>query len=239
MDSQPVATGPSSEVIIGSVLLSKGGLAATIDGKVVSVDAKANFYPTTTVHGLPVAAASSGSIVVGSVTLSAGGSEETVSGIKPIHSRANRNNRWRNHQTSSGYQVITIGGHQSLFEPSTFPSRDRNKTIPLGSPPLATIIARQIITLPPSGFPFIIAGTTLVLSQALTYSGTRISLGSSAIFIGSRTIPLNGASGATPIATVADHVTTSPPPGFPVMIAGPMFTLGQAITVSGTRDSMC
>lgn len=55
MDSQPVATGPSGEVIIGSVLLSKGGLAATIDGKVVSVDASMIILVGNTAIPLPKA----------------------------------------------------------------------------------------------------------------------------------------------------------------------------------------
>ena len=105
-----------------------------------------------------------------------------------------------------------------------------------GQPPI-TIVAGQTIT--PLSHAIAVAGTTLRDGQALTISGTEISLDSSALIVNSKTIPLpNDPAKASLAMPVVAGQTITPLP-HAIGIAGTTLRPGNsALTVSGTRISL-
>ncbi|KAI9717124.1 MAG: hypothetical protein M1812_004872 [Candelaria pacifica] len=141
----------------------------------------------------------------------------------------------------SGGPPITISGTPLQFGKSGLILG--TKTVPLNIPsstPIATI-ANLVISAPPSpGESLVIQGETLLPNGApVTINGTPLSLGNSVFLVGSSTVQFGRQKFATPIATIADQVITSPPSGSPITIAGQTITPnGAPITISGTPLSL-
>ncbi|KAI9765202.1 MAG: hypothetical protein M1835_007436, partial [Candelina submexicana] len=108
--------------------------------------------------------------------------------------------------------------------------------------PIATVANQVITSLPSPGSRLIIAGQTVTPnSAAVTIAGTPISIGSSVLVIGTRTIPLLNQPTITPppqsIFTIGGHTFTANPTSF-VIAPGTTITPGAAITLSGTLISL-
>ncbi len=204
-------------------IISAGGNAATVSGKVVSVlpndngllvgsstiAIPSNLLPSSiTVAGQTISAASNGQgFAIGTNTLSAGGSAITVSGT-PISILPNNGGLVVG---SSTVALPAAASAQSVF-----------------------IVAGKTFTAAPSGFA--IGSSSLAIGgSAITVSGTVLSLGPSGLQIGSSTLPLP--SSPQSIFTIAGQTFTAAPTGF--AIAGTSLSLGGgAITLSGTVISL-
>ncbi|KAI9700081.1 MAG: hypothetical protein M1836_002615 [Candelina mexicana] len=108
--------------------------------------------------------------------------------------------------------------------------------------PIATVANQVITSLPSPGSRLIIAGQTVTPnSAAVIIAGTPISIGSSVLVIGTRTIPLLNQPTITPppqsIFTIGGHTFTANPTSF-VIAPGTTITPGIAISLSGTLISL-
>lgn len=218
VNPEPVAKNSLLLYEVEGTTLTQGGPAVTISGTQISLGSSNIIIGTRTID-LPttlvlVAASRTAAIDLSGYSvagkfLAPGGPMITVSGTK----------------ISLGSSNLVIG----------------TKTVPLASnsPSASTIvIAGQTFTAYPSGF--IIDGNPLSPGgPAITISGTRISLGSSQIQIGTQnflwTSPISAT--APPVLTIDGKELTANPSGFSIGGAELSFG-GPQITISGTPMSL-
>ncbi len=154
-------------------------------------------------------------IIIAGQTLSPGGSAITVSGTR---------------------LSLATSASQAVIDGVTIPLN--TNTSPITAAPALTI-GDQTITANPAS-QYVIAGQTLVPGgPAITVSGTRLSLATSAsqLVVGSSTIPLI-APGALPTLTIAGQIFTANPSSQYVIDGQTLAPGGPAITISGTRISL-
>ena len=164
-----------------------------------------------TVNGQVVQPLSNNAISIAGTTLTPGASPITVSGIR----------------ISLGQSEIAIGSSSvliaTLADSGWIPGK-------------ATSIDGQLIQ-PVSENEVSIAGMALRPgSPALTLSGTPISLGSNALYIGTNLVPLQTEFPQKSVITVAGQIFTAAPTGF--SIAGTSLAPNQAVTIAGTIVSL-
>lgn len=224
---------PDGGISIASTTLTAGASAITFSGTPISVGSSnliigfstvplaaafqpqvapnAAAYQPTTINGQKAQLLPNGVSIAGS-TLTPGAPAITISGT-PI---------------SIGSSGLVIGTGTPIPLTNAFPSQ------------IITTLANQAMTILPNAVE--IAGTTLTPgAPALTISNIPISLGSSALIIGSATIPLPSAAPITTITgqlitTLANQALTAAPTA--VEIAGTTLTPGAGITLNGTLISL-
>jgi len=141
-----------------------------------------------------------------------------------------------NGQTIESGQSINEGGTAIAFGPLGLAID--STTVPLSSLPTGTwSAAGQSVTPGPKGY--FIDGTTVLPNQAITVSGTVISLNPSQIIIGSSTIPLPASEAASSVLTLKGQTLTALPNGGGYVDSGQTILPGSAaITISGTAISL-
>lgn len=141
-----------------------------------------------------------------------------------------------NGQTVSSGKSIVEGGTTIAYGPLGLAIG--STTVPLASLPDGTLnAAGQAITLAPFGYA--IDGTTVPPNQAITVSGTVISLNPSQIIIGYSTIPLPPSKIGRSILTVNGQTLTLLPNGGGYLDNGQTIVPGSpAITISGIPISL-
>lgn len=224
---------PTAPIVIGGQTLSPGGPIITVSGTRLSLATSAsqvliggatiplnsNTNPITAVPAL----------TVGGQTITANpASQYVIAGQTLV----------------PGGPAITVSGTRLSLAPSASQLVVGSSTIPLiasGALPTLTV-GGQTLTANPSS-QYVIDGQTLAPGgPAITISGTRISLGSSAsaLVVGSTTIPLSTGAGqvtAYPSLTIGSQTVTANNQG-QYIVGGQTLTPGGVITVSGTTISL-
>ena len=220
------SNGPFNGIVTlpNGAIISAGGSAATVSGKVVSVlpndngilvgsstvALPSNLLPASViVAGQTLTAAPNrGGFVIGTNTLSAGGSAITISGT-PISILPSNGG-------------LVVGSSTVALPVAAYASQS------------VYTVGGQTFTAAPTGFA-IGSSSLSVGGSAITISGTVVSLGPSGLQIGSSTIAL-----PTPVQsvyTVGGQIFTAAPSGF--SIAGTSLSIGgSAVTISGTVVSL-
>lgn len=141
-----------------------------------------------------------------------------------------------NGQTVSSGQSINEGGTTIAYGPSGLAIG--STIVSLASLPAGTLnAAGQAITSAPQGYA--IDGTTVLPNQAITVSGTVISLNPSQIIIGSSTISLPASKEASSVLTVNGQTLTALPNGNGYVDNGQTINPGSpAIMISGIPTSI-
>ena len=216
-----VLTLSSGQLIVAGTTLQPSGPGITIDGTPVSIGPSVLQIGTSSI-GLPintpalmysvgskVFTLSSGNLVAAGTTLKPNDLGVTIDGT-PV---------------SVGPSAVQVG--------TSILGLDAGATITPG--PVATI-AGQTYNVNQYTGGLVIAGSTLHVGQpAITISGTPISLGTSALVIGTSIIPYPQNSPSSLVATIAGQIYTATQLTNGIIIDGSTIHIGQpAITISGT-----
>ena len=203
---------------------------------------------TATVSGTPIALGSNGDLILGSSTVQnvlpapSAAAESTFPIGNQVVTLSSNNLVGAGTTLKPNAPAITIDGTSVLLGPSAL--QIGSSTVPLNeaatisSAPVANI-GGQTYTASQVTSGLVIAGSTLqVGSPAMTISGTPISLGPSALVVGTSSIPYQDGSNsaiATPI-TIAGHTyTASEDSNGDVVLAGSTLHVGAApMTIAGT-----
>ena len=239
-----VSLDASSHLQIGSTTINLGINAASATQSVFAVAgqtftaestgfaiAGTTFTPggsAITISGTPVSLAPGGTLAIGSSTIALPSQTVFAIGGQTFTAEPTGFAIAGTTLTPGGSAVTISGTPVSLAPGGTLAIG--SSTIALPSQTVFTV-GGQTFTAGPTGFA--IAGTSISPGQAITISGTMISLGpSGTLVVGSNTMALPSQT----VFTVGTQTFTAEPTGF--SIAGTSISPGQAVTISGTIVSL-
>ena len=197
---------------------------------------------STDIAGTPVILGSAG-LVVGSSTVpmvpQTPASPLAMVGGQPISAVGGSGNIAIAGSVLSPGQQATIAGTPISVGPSGVLVGASSITlpVPVSASILGTVGGQVVSAAQPSGN-VVVGGSTFTPGQQGNVAGMPVSVGPSAVAIGTNTIPLPAQVPASPIATIGGQVISAVGASGNVAIGGSVLTPGQQINVAGTPISL-